>query len=200
MKQLFGLIGTTIKGGIFFLLPLILIIVLLEKVLALLAPLSVMVQKVLDPAERFENFPYVFSILTLVLFCFAAGWVAKLGAGQKMVKLIEDNVLSLFPGYKLMKSTFESKAGVNSESNFPVVLVPIDGLMFGFHVDTLDNGDFVVFIPGAPSAWEGNVVIFPENQVTKTDYKQEVIINIMRQLGTNTNATLLKSLAKNKAK
>ncbi|MFC3881353.1 hypothetical protein ACFOSV_14260 [Algoriphagus namhaensis] len=200
MKKIFGLIGTTVKGGIFFLLPLALIFVLLGKVLEILEPLSASVQEVLDPGERYENFPYLFSILTLILVCFAAGWIAKLGAGQKMIRLIEDNVLSLFPGYSLMKSTLEARAGVSGESNFPVVLVPIDGLMFGFHVDTLDNGDFVVFIPGAPSAWEGNVVIFPENQVTNTDYKQDVIIDIMRQLGTNTNSTLLKSLAKNKAK
>lgn len=200
MKKIFGLIGTMIKGGIFFLLPLALIFVLLGKVLEILAPLSASVQEVLDPGEHFENFPFLFSILTLLLVCFTAGWIANLGVGQKMIRLIEDNVLSIFPGYRLMKSTLEAKAGLSGESNFPVVLVPIDGLMFGFHVDTLDNGDFVVFIPGAPSAWEGNVVIFTEDQVTKTNYKQDVIIDIMRQLGTNTNTTLLKSLAKNKAK
>lgn len=95
-----------------------------------------------------------------------------------------------------MKSTFESKVGIANSSNFPVVLVPIDGMMFGFHVDTLDNGDLVVFIPGAPSVWEGSVVIFPKDKVTKTDYKQDAIIKIMRELGTHTQAALIKSLEK----
>lgn len=196
MKKVFQLFSTTIKGGVFFLLPLVLIIVLLEKVINLLDPLSLGVQKFLDPGERYDNFPYLFSILTLILVCFIAGWVARFGIGKRMVGLIENNVLSLFPGYQLMKSTFETKVGVEEGKSFPVVLVPIDGQMFGFHVDTMDNGDFVVFIPGAPSAWEGNVVIFPESKVTLTDYKQDVVIKIMRQLGTKANTTLIKSLKK----
>ena len=89
-----------------------------------------------------------------------------------------------------MKTTMEAKAGIDSGKDFPVVLVPIDGQMFGFHVDTLANGDLVVFVPGSPSAWEGNVIIFKEKDVTKTNYRKDTIVKIMRQLGTNTQKLL----------
>lgn len=96
MKKVIDMVSTTIKGGVFFLLPLVLIIVLFEKVLKLIQPLSGAVQELLDPSRKFYNFPFIFSIIALLLVCFLAGWAAKLGAGQKLVGWIENNLLSLF--------------------------------------------------------------------------------------------------------
>lgn len=68
--------------------------------------------------------------------------------------------------------------------------------MFAFHVDTLDTGEYEVFVPGAPSSWEGNVIIFEADEVKATKYTQAAVIDIMRQLGINTSNTLKKSVKK----
>ncbi|MHA7128759.1 DUF502 domain-containing protein [Algoriphagus namhaensis] len=190
MKKLLEIGMATLKGGLFFLVPIVLLIVLFEKALKLLAPLVNALQNTLGLDAWLFASPYAMSIVVLVLICFIAGWIAKMGPGQRLVNWIETHILTLFPGYRLMKTTFESKVGIASEQDFPVVLVPIDGLMFGFHVDTLDSGDFVVFVPGAPTTWEGNVIIFPPDKVTKTNYKKDAIIKIMRQLGHNTSGII----------
>lgn len=192
MKSILSFASKTIKGGIFFLLPILLVLFFVKKGIELIKPVAEAISNELQINSSILNVPYIVTILIIVLICFLAGWIASLGLGKVMVKWIEENVLSLFPGYLLMKSSLESKAGLKSEKEFPVVLVPIDGLMFGFLVDEFENGDCVVFVPSAPSTWEGNVIIFKKDQVTRTKYKQGDISSVMRKLGIGTVELLKK--------
>jgi uncharacterized membrane protein len=130
------------------------------------------------------------------VFCFLAGTVAKLGAGKWLVNWIEEHVLTLFPGYQLMKNTMQSTAGLESDKDFPVVLVPIDGWMIAFQVDTLATGEVVVFVPSAPSTWEGNVVVFEKDQVKACTLTQKDATQIMRRLGVGSAEILANHLKK----
>jgi uncharacterized membrane protein len=186
MKSILKILSSTIKGGIFFLLPILIVIFLGEKAIRILKPLSIVITSKLGlEGGRFFDANYLVSILIVIFLCFIAGWVAKIGFGQLMINWIENNILILFPGYQLMKSTMENQVGIQSGSNFPVVLVPIDGLMFGFHMDTLPDGKLVIFVPGAPNVMEGNVIIFEKDNVQKTNITMSEVIKIMRQLGAN---------------
>jgi uncharacterized membrane protein len=192
MKSILSFVSNTIKGGIFFLLPILLVLFIARKGIELIRPLAEVISNDIGIHSTTLNIPYILSIITVILICFGAGWISSLGVGKVMIHWIEENILSLFPGYLLMKNSMESKAGLKSEKEFPVVLVPIDGLMFGFLMDEFENGDCVVFVPSAPSAWEGNVIIFKKDQVTNTNYKQGDISTIMRKLGADTVGLLEK--------
>lgn len=178
-----SIISNTIKGGIFFLFPIVLILIFFEKIIHILKPVATKISSALGLENSFFDAPYLVAIVIILLFCFLAGTVAKLGAGKWMVTWIEDHLLTLFPGYQLMKNTLQANAGLESDKDFPVVFVPIDGWMIAFQVDTLPNGDVVVFVPSAPNTWEGNVVIFEKDKVKPSNLSQKDATLIMRRLG-----------------
>lgn len=144
------------------------------------------------------DYPYLIAIVIILIFCFIAGAIAKLGAGKLMVTWIEDHILTLFPGYQLMKNTLQANAGLESDKEFPVVLVPIDGWMIGFHVDTLESGEIVVFVPSAPSVWEGNVILFEKDKVRSSQLTQKQAVQLIKRLGVGTKE-LFSQGAQNKA-
>ncbi|WP_339865465.1 DUF502 domain-containing protein [uncultured Algoriphagus sp.] len=178
-----SIISNTIKGGIFFLFPIVLILIFFEKIIHILQPVASKISTALGLESSALDFPYIIAILIILIFCFLAGTVAKLGAGKWMVGWIEDHILTLFPGYQLMKNTLQSNAGLESDKEFPVVFVPIDGWMIAFKVDTLANGDIVVFVPSAPNTWEGNVIVFEKDKVKESKLTQKDATQIMRRLG-----------------
>lgn len=190
MKKIFVIISQTIKGGIFFLFPIILTIIFIDKAIALINPVAEFLSNKLGENIGLFATPYFLAILILILFCLFAGYIASQGIGKKMILWIENNVLTLFPGYLLMKNTLQNSAGLESDTNFPVVLAPIDGWMLGFQVDELSTGEVVVFIPAAPNSWDGTIVIFEKEKIRLTNLSQKDVQKIMRQLGVNSKSIL----------
>lgn len=190
MKHFINVISTLIKGGLFFLLPIILLIILLERAIKLIQPLSYYVETTLGIEENRILTPFVVSLFLVLLLCLIAGYIAQKGLGKKMVEWIEDHILVLFPGYKLMKTTFEQRAGIAQNHNFPVVLVPIDGWMMAFLVEELENEKVLVFVPGSPETWSGSLIIFDKSKIKKTDLTQHEVHKIGRSLGISSFETL----------
>jgi uncharacterized membrane protein len=195
MKSILSFASKTIKGGVFFLLPILLILFFLKKAVELIRPMAELISNELGIHSSILNVPYLITFLIILLLCFFAGWIASQGFGNVMIGWIEENLLSLFPGYQLMKTSMQSKAGLLVEHEFPVVMVPVDGMVFAFLVDEFENGDCVVFVPSAPNTWEGNVIIFKKELVQRTNYKQGDISAIMRKLGVGMVSQLNKSKA-----
>lgn len=190
MKKVFELFSQLIKGGIFFLFPIILVIIFLEKALHMLQPVAKFISEKGGWHFGISENAYLFSILILVFLFLISGYIASQGVGKKMINWIEENILTLFPGYQLMKNTLQNTAGLSTDNDYPVVLAPIDGWMLGFQVDTLSNGDLVIFIPSAPNTWEGSVVIFEKEKIRATNLSQKDVQKIMRQLGVNSKNLL----------
>lgn len=103
---------------------------------------------------------------------------------------IENNVLVLFPGYKLIKTTFEPRAGIQENHDFPVVLVPIDGWMLAYIVEELEDNQVVVFVPSAPDSWSGNLVIFDREKVKHTKLTKANVSKMSRTLGVGSREIL----------
>lgn len=190
MKHFLNIISALIKGGIFFLLPIILLIVLLERAIKMIQPLSHFVQTSLGIEDNRIFTPFIISLLMVLLLCLIAGFIAQRGMGKRMVEWIEDHILVLFPGYKLMKTTFEQRAGIAQDHNFPVVLVPIDGWMMAFLVEKLEEEKVLVFVPGSPETWSGNLIIFDKSKIKKTDLTQHEVHKIGRSLGISSFETM----------
>ncbi|MGY8916580.1 MAG: hypothetical protein ACKVJF_16035 [Flavobacteriales bacterium] len=91
-----------------------------------------------------------------------------------------------------MKNTLQANAGLESAKEFPVVFVPINGLMIAFHVDTLANGAKIVFVHSAPSTWDGNVVVFEKDKVKASNLSQKDATQIMRRLGVGSAEIIAK--------
>ena len=174
----------TIKGGFLFLLPFVLIIFLCEKALVIITPLARKVSQWVDPEDKLTfDLAYVTAVTLLILFCFFCGLLAASRFGKSLVRWLERNVLSLFPGYEMLKSNMESAVGLNPEKDYPVVLAPVDGWQIAFVMEKLPDETNVVFVPGSPSPWDGSVMLFAPSELKSTTLTQKEALSILRHTG-----------------
>src|SRR6218665_1183687 len=195
MKSIFKIIKATFLGGILFLAPLVVLLVILEKGYGI-------IQKVTLPLVN--NLPKVYvlgvalqeliGILIIILICFIAGLLARTPRAQELIRKLEDGILSFVPGYSFMKSMNENIMGIESKEDLKVILVPTDaGWQFAFLIEQIDDNNFTVFVPDAPNPWSGSVVFVEKKDIKEIDMTQKQALACIRKLGFGS-----KELLKNK--
>ncbi len=192
MKKLSGFIRTTVVGGVFYLVPIIVLLAVIGKAMGishkLVAPLAKIFQlhgPVSFLSER------VLAIIVIVLFCFVAGLIAKTAGGKRFTRWLEANVLSLVPGYALVKSMSESLSGVEEQSGREAVLARIeDAWQIALLVERLDNGHAAVYVPGAPNTASGSVYFMSEDRIKPLGIPVSKAFSCVRRLGVGSNALL----------
>ena len=168
MKTLLQFIKTTIVGGLLFLIPLVLIVVLIGKALDFL-------HKIVAPlAARLPLYGMDAAIVAgwiavglLLLLAFLAGLVAKTGLGQGLRRVLENLVLKKIPGYTLLKGMTESPVD-SADSKIQVAMANIDDAwLLAFIMEELDEGLLTVFVPSAPTPVAGSLYYLKEEQVKR---------------------------------
>jgi uncharacterized membrane protein len=141
---------------------------LLQKVIGLLLKVMEPVAHVL-PQGRWFGIAAVevaaFALLGLVLLFL--GLVARSNTGRRVRELLEDVVMSKIPGYLIIKTIAADFAtGEGSEDFRPALVSFDDNAVLGFIVEeSADTDLFTVFVPGAPGAASGGVVLVSRSRV-----------------------------------
>ncbi|WP_456312815.1 DUF502 domain-containing protein [Pseudomonas shirazensis] len=196
MKSIFKIIKATFLGGIFFLAPLILLVVLFEKG-------YVLVQKITLPLV--SHFPRVkflglaiqelVGILIIIIICFVAGILGRTAKAKKLIQKLENGILTFVPGYSFMKNMNENIMGFESNKDLKVVLVPTDaGLQFAFLIEQIDENNFSVFIPDAPNPWSGSVCFVDKKDIKEVEISQKEALACIRKLGYGSGKLLKNKL------
>ena len=195
MKNLLQFLRTTLVGGILFLVPVVVLVMILGKALAvahrLVDPLAAHL-----PVESVIGLrtPMLLAIALIVLFCFLAGFLARTALAQKTVAGLEAAALSNLPGYEFLKRVGESLLGVEKPGTYPVVLARFDDAwQLGFQVERLENGLVAVFIPGVPQANSGEVYWMRPDRVSPIEVPPASALKCLKRLGAGSN-TLLRGL------
>jgi uncharacterized membrane protein len=195
MNSLLKNIKTTFLGGVFFLVPLIVLTLLFQKGNSIIQKITAPVVSVFPKTQILGvALQEVLTIFMVLLFCFLFGLLAKTWYAKKLIQKLEDNILGLVPGYSFMKNMNESLLGLESNEDLKVILVPTDaGLQFAFLVEEITENKFAVFIPDAPNPWSGSVCFVEKKDITEIDVSQKEAIACIRKLGYGS-----KELLKNK--
>jgi uncharacterized membrane protein len=179
MKPTFKFLRTTLVGGILFLAPLMVLVIILEKALTI-------THEFVDPLAKHLPIHSAIGLRTpmflaaglIVVFCFLTGFIAR-------------TVLLNFPGYEFLKRMSESMLGVEKDGNYPVVLVHSDGLwQIGFRIETLENGLIAVFIPGVPNANSGAVFFVSPERISLVEIAPARMLKCLKRLGAGSSALL----------
>jgi uncharacterized membrane protein len=188
---------TTILGGVFFLAPIVVLIIILAKALEYANKvLQAFVVHILAASELSPTGATALSIVTVALVCFLAGLIAHTIVGQRVVKGLEDSVLSKVPAYEYLKQESASALGVATMTELPVVLVETDfGWQIGLQTEMASDGFTTVFLPGAPNPHSGAVYLVPENRIRSSEVKLVAALNCMRRCGIGAAALLKDSSA-----
>ena len=127
----------------------------------------------------------VAAILLLLVLLMLLGVFARSTPGRRVAEFLDAVVLAKIPGYLIAKSVAASFSSNQSESGMLPALVAFDdNTVLGFVVETGAGGDPVtVFVPDAPGAGQGSVVMVPAARVTRIDASTGSALHTMKQRG-----------------
>ncbi len=183
-------IKTTTIGGIVFMVPIIIIIVILGKAFELMLKVARPIDELI-PIESIGGiaFANLLALLAIVVVCFVAGMIASSPPAKKFYRAIDTGLLAI-PGYAFIKVYTDSmKLGQAEAKSMQPVMVQFDeNSQLGFEIERLDNGQVVIYLPGAPDPWSGSVVYFHADRVKKLELSVSEAINNVRRLGRGSQA------------
>lgn len=184
-------IKTTILGGILFLIPGVLLIVIFQHAHRIITKVGAPVIASL-PFERVFGIAIndLLSIIVLLLICFLAGLIAMTPAASRTASLVERMFLSKVPVYDVAKIKLTTPLRFEGEGSLPTLLVRFDDQwQIGLEIERKDN-KVVVYIPGAPDPWAGAVSIVTEDRVTLLPAGTQDTMIAFKQLGKGTSKLL----------
>jgi uncharacterized membrane protein len=192
MRALGEFIRTTVIGGILFLLPIVVLIVVLGKAQdissRIVAPVA---QQMPVPSVGGVAVAKILAIAVIALFCLFAGLFARTRLAKRSVGWLERGLLSKVPGYDFFKAVSESMVGFEAEHEQEVVLVRVEeALQIGFLMERVENDHYAVFVPGAPSIWSGSVYFMTEERFQRIPISRAEAMKCLGQLGEGTNQLL----------
>jgi uncharacterized membrane protein len=183
MKSLFRFIRATLSGGILFLLPLVLVIMMLGKAHQIMVKISGPLASKLPDHFLGLDGSGILAVVLLVLVCFIAGLLIRSPRLKKQVEKLEENLLIYIPGYILLKSITADTIGETDEKGLkPIVVKDGDCWKIGFLVEE-KNGMSTVFIADAPRHDAGEVLIFPSEMVKLISMPSNKVVQSLKNYG-----------------
>jgi uncharacterized membrane protein len=196
-KQVIGtslteFLKTTIVGGLLFLLPMALILIVLGYAMRLAGKVAEGISKFLRVDEAIGAGELTaLAVLVLVIISFAAGLIARTKGGKRIIRWSENSLLGGLPQYQLVKSMAEGLAQVESAESVSPILVSIEGgWQIGYLLEPLENGWFTVFLPQAPTPMSGNVMYMPADRIRSLEITMVQAMAIVKRMGVGSEDAL----------
>jgi uncharacterized membrane protein len=168
MKKIIEFLKTTILGGLFVLLPVILIYLALSEVVGVLVVMATPIADLFFP-EHFEEveFPALVALALLVGISFILGLIMLSDTGRRFGNWIERIILGRLPAYNAIKSLTTGFANSQHESSFkPALLKSDDGNKeFAYIVEDHGDGNLTILLPWSPTPFAGVIKIVPKDRV-----------------------------------
>ena len=161
MKRTLEFAKTTIAGGFFVILPIVLIVMVLDETIGLLAALVDPIAQQL-PIEELGGIAIsrILSLVLILALCFLTGLVMRTRPGIAVRAFVEGALLERIPGYSVIRSLtsrFEGAAG-DTSTFAPALVTTAPGTReLAFIVDEHDDGEVTVFFPLSPMATVGSI-------------------------------------------
>jgi uncharacterized membrane protein len=183
---------TTIVGGAFFLMPIVVLIYLLNKAFDFarrgLKPVAKVIPDQLVSGTTMEA---IMAIVLIALLCFLAGLFARTLLAQKITSELESAVLSKVPAYDYLKQAGSSMMGLGEVADHPVVLAQLGGAWrLGVQTDTVADGLAAVFVPNSPNTFSGSVFFIASEKVQPLDVPLAGALRCLERCGVGGRSLL----------
>jgi uncharacterized membrane protein len=177
-------VKTTLIGGVVFLVPLVVLLVLVTKTAGYVHRLAAPLVRLL-PVETIAGtlVADVLAVLGVVLACFLAGLLAHFSMAHRFVAKAEANVLWRIPGYGIIKGLTDSLDPRAPPSLRPVLVHFDDYAQIAFEVDRAADGRCIIYLPSAPEPRTGSVIVMEPEQVEPLEMGFVATAAAIRSLG-----------------
>jgi uncharacterized membrane protein len=190
MNTVAQFVRTTVVGGLFFLAPIVVLIVILAKAFDYAKKgLDAVVVHIPAASNLTAGEATALAVALVALVCFLAGLVARTVTAQRLIDALESSVLTKIPAYDYLKQESASALGVAEIAELPVVFVPMEGgWQLGVQTEAMSDGLVSIFVPGAPNPHSGSVFFFPTDTVRPAGIKMVAALNCLRRCGAGASA------------
>jgi uncharacterized membrane protein len=189
MKNILDFIKTTIIGGLFVLLPVILLYLALSEAGEMLVVMASPIADLFFPG-RFEDIksPILIAIPLLIGISFILGLIMLSDSGRRFGNWIERIIFGRVPGYNAIKSLTKGFTDSQHESSFkPALLKSAEGEKeFVYIVEELDDNNLTVMVPWSPTPFAGSIKIMPKDRVEPLAVSMGKLTEAISQWGIGT--------------
>lgn len=189
-------IKTMVIGGVVFLLPIVVLVILVGRALELTgiiaAPIAARLSITGLAAMVVAD---VLAVLLLLLVCFLAGLLARTRRAREAVGRLESRFLSKLPPYALLKAKTEGMLNQEDVAGLaPVVVRFDDSWQIAFEIERIDPDRVALFLPGAPDPWAGTVCVVTADRVSPLDVSIPFVARLEKRLGRGAREALQRRL------
>lgn len=175
----------TLIGGVAFLVPIVVLLMVLGKAFELMSRLAAPVQR-FGPLESIGGIAVadLLAVLAMVLVCFLAGLFAMSRVARRFYHRL-DGLLMLLPGYAFIKSFSQS---LSLDETGTALMVPVqvqfdDYSQLCFEVGRAGEDEVMIYLPGAPDPWSGSLVKVASVRVERLEMTMPQAVSHIRNLG-----------------
>ena len=172
MKSIMEFLKTSLVGGLFVLLPLLLFYMLFTELLQLVVVLATPIAD-LFPKGTFDEVktPVVFAVILIVGASFLFGLALRFMLLRRVGLWIEGTTLGRLPIYNAVKNLSKGLAGAKDDTAFkPAVFNSPDGQReIVYVIEDHGDGNLTVLVPWAPASFSGQVKIMASDRIDMLD-------------------------------
>jgi uncharacterized membrane protein len=183
---------TTLIGGVVFLLPLVVVLAVVGHALQIaIQAVSPLVQALPQGHVAGIAVATVAAVLLLVALCYGAGVLARAALGRRLSTSFEDKLTTVYPRYHVIKAMSQGLHGAIGQQLLRPVLVGFDEQQqIGYDIERLADGRAVVFVPGAPDAWSGSVLLVDAGRLQPLAIDPTALARALQGMGRGLGALL----------
>ena len=186
MSNRISYLKATVVGGLVFLVPVAVILLVVGKVVVGLKEISYWLLPML-PFETATGLVALnlLALLLVALLCFLAGLAAQSATGKRWRETLEDVLLSAIPGYLFVKGFSESlhQSDELAQGFQPVAVRFDDYIQIAFEIERDEDSMVAIYLPGAPNPWSGSVVYVTADRVKPLKMTVSAAVKNIRKLG-----------------
>lgn len=192
MKQSSNPLVTTLVGGVVFLLPLVVVLAVFGQGVALVARMAApLITMLPDGNVGGIALATLAAVVLLLLLCYGAGMAARAALGRSLSERFESRLQTVYPRYAVIKAMSQGLHGALGQRVLRPVLATFDDhQLIAFDMERLEDGRAVLYLPGAPDAWSGSVLLVSAERIQPLDIDAAQLAKSMQRLGLGTAALL----------
>ena len=192
MSRFLEFLKTTIIGGLVFLVPVVLVMMVLKRAFEVASKVATPVVSHF-PAHQVAGIALgtIAAVLLLTLVAFAAGIAARTERGRALTRWVGESFLGAMPQYRVVTSMAEGLTKIEQGTGLRPALVTAEGSwQLCYVLEELDGGWVTIFIPQAPTPLSGNVLYVPSERVRRLDIKIGEAMQLVKHMGAGSAETL----------
>ena len=189
---------TTLLGGLFILLPLMLLWMGLKEIAGLLVAMATPIADMV-PGQYFENLaaPGVVAIILIIAASFLLGLAARSASLSKIGHNIENSILNRVPMYRMLKVI--SSALIDSDAGDVKPALVTDGKGGGdpcYVIEKHDDGRATVLLPWSPASFAGSIKIVQQSDLEFLACSLDEFSRSLSQIGVGVEECLNQRMPK----